>query len=140
MTAAVPPLPIIDTDSRPFWESCRSHAMAIQRCASCGSVRFPPRRICPVCGCDRHEWIPVSGEAVVYASLVVVQAPHPFWSGRSPFNLSLLQLAEGVRMWANVTGCAPDEVRIGDRVHLDYEDVSPEVTLPRFIRGAPKAQ
>ena len=39
-------------------------------------------------------------------------------------------------MWSNVTGCPPQDVRIGDQVALVYDDVTDAVTLPKFRRGA----
>jgi len=128
-------LPAIDADSRPFWESCRGRAMALQRCVSCGAFRFPPRGRCPRCLSDAARWTPVAGTGRVYASLVVSHAPDPSPTGTVPFNLSLVVLEEGVRMWTNVTGCDPDDVCIGDRVRIAYDELTPEVTLPRFTRA-----
>lgn len=137
MTEAGPggrPLPPLDADSRPFWESCRRHAMALQRCVPCGAFRFPPRGRCPRCLSDAAHWVPVAGTGRVYASLVVSQALGEAWKDHVPFNLSLVELDEGPRMWSNITGCDPDEVRIGDRVRVVYEEVAPKVVLPRFHR------
>ncbi len=35
-------------------------------------------------------------------------------------------------MMSNVVGCKPDEVRIGMPVEAVYEDISNEITLPKF--------
>ena len=77
----------------------------------------------------------MAGTARVYASLVVVQASSAAWLP-APFNLSIVELDEGVRLWSNVIGCDPDAVRIGDRVAVSYDDVTPDATLPRFTRLA----
>jgi uncharacterized OB-fold protein len=130
------PLPALDADSRPFWESCHRRAMAVQQCASCRRFRFPPRGLCPYCHLGESRWVPVTGHGRVYASLVVSQPPATAWKDAVPFNLSLVELDEGVRMWTNVTGCAPDDVRIDDRVRIAYDAVTAEVTLPRFTRAA----
>jgi uncharacterized OB-fold protein len=46
----------------------------------------------------------------------------------------LIDLDEGVRMWSNVIGCPAEEVKIGDRVEVSYDDVTEEITLPKFRR------
>ena len=52
-SSALPPLPLPDEDSRPFWEGCRRGELLMQRCASCGRFRYTPRRMCP--GCQSSE-------------------------------------------------------------------------------------
>ena len=74
----------------------------------------------------------MGGRGRVYVSLVVFRSYGPAWEGDVPYNLSMVELDAGVRMWSNVVGCDPEQVKIGDRVELTYDDVTPEVTLPRF--------
>jgi uncharacterized OB-fold protein len=45
-------------------------------------------------------------------------------------------LEEGVRMLTNIVGCAPQDVHIGMRVEVAFDDVTPEVTLPKFKPAA----
>jgi len=130
------PLPVLDQDSRPFWESCRAHALALQQCAACGRFRYPPRLVCPHCLSEEARWTPVGGRGRVYVSLIVHRPAGAAWEADVPYNLSLVELDEGVRMWSNVVGCDPDAVQIGDRVELTYDDVTPEITLPRFRPAA----
>ena len=49
-----------------------------------------------------------------------------------PYVYAIVELAEGVRMPTNVVGCPPDAVRIGMPVEVVFEDVAPEITLPKF--------
>src|SRR5262245_25714274 len=110
------PLPTPDQDSRPFWASCRDHAMALQRCGACGRFRYPPRLTCPHCLSEAAEWTLVSGHGQVYLSLVMYHPYGPAWQGDVPYNISMIELDEGVRLWSNVIGCDPTAVQIGDRV------------------------
>ena len=134
MTEYRKPLPRPDQDSRPYWESCQAHQMALQQCADCGQFRFPPRLVCPHCLSEAATWTPVGGGGRVYVSLVMYRPPTPAWEGDVPYNLSMVELDEGVRLWSNVVGCDPETIQIGDRVQLQYDDVTPEYTLPRFRR------
>jgi uncharacterized OB-fold protein len=57
------------------------------------------------------------------------------WEKDVPYNVSIIELEEGVKMWSNVIGCSPDEVKIGEPVVLVYEDVTEEISLPKFRRA-----
>ena len=56
------------------------------------------------------------------------------FENKVPFVVALIELEEqpGLRIIANVQGCAPDELRIGTPVEVVFEDVTSEVTLPQF--------
>jgi uncharacterized OB-fold protein len=56
------------------------------------------------------------------------------WEKDVPYNVSIIELEEGVRMWSNVVGCAPEDVKIGDSVTIVYEDATEEMALPKFRR------
>ena len=132
MSDYLKPVPSVNLDSKPFWESCQKHGMELQQCAGCGGFRFPPRSLCPDCHAPDAKWQPIKGEGRVYVSLVVHHSYGPAWEGSVPYNVSLVELDEGVRIWSNVIDCSPDEVRIGDRVGIVYDDVTDKVTLPKF--------
>ena len=36
------PLPVLDSETQPFWEGCRQGKLRLQRCTQCGHVRFRP--------------------------------------------------------------------------------------------------
>jgi uncharacterized protein len=50
--------------------------------------------------------------------------------------VSIIQLDEGIRMWSNVTDVDSDLVKVGDRVELWFDPVTPEVSIPRFRHTA----
>jgi uncharacterized OB-fold protein len=129
------PLPLPDSDSQPFWESCRMHAMALQQCVDCKQFRYPPRALCPACHSREAQWKAVSGDGRVYASLVMCRSPGSAWEEDVPYNVALIELDEHVRMWSNVIGCPAEQVEIGDRVAIVYEDVTETISLPKFRRA-----
>ena len=52
------------------------------------------------------------------------------------FVVALVQLEEGPRMFSNVVGVDNDAVKVGDKLEVVFDPVTPEVTLPRFkLRG-----
>ncbi|MDE3075325.1 MAG: Zn-ribbon domain-containing OB-fold protein [Chloroflexota bacterium] len=126
------PLPAITEANRPFWEAARKGELRMQRCTACGHIRYPINPVCTACLGSGTEWIRLSGRGTVFASLVYYQVYHPAFKDDSPYNVSLIQLEEGPRMFSNVIGIPPDEVKVGDAVEVVFDRVTEEVTIPRF--------
>ena len=130
------PLPRIDQETKGFWEACQRHELYLQRCAVCAALRYYPRAVCPNCLSDRIEWVRASGKGTVYTFTVTYQNQAPGFRDALPYVLAYVELAEGVRMLTNIVGCAPDQVRIGMPVEVEFEDATPSVTLPKFKPAA----
>ena len=128
------PLPVADPVTAPFWESVRAHAMRVQHCNACGRGIFYPRGICPLCFSTDLAWEIAAGTGVVQAFTIVHRHPNPAFNEAVPYVVALIELDEGVRMLSNVIGIEPDpaQVRVGLPVEVVYDDVSDEVTLPKF--------
>lgn len=127
------PLPEADADSRPFWEGCRAHRLMLQRCADCGAFRFPPSRHCAHCRSTRAAWLPATGDGRVFSWIVVVHpVPGDIYAAEVPYVVALVELAEGVRMATNIVGCDPHAIEARMPVEVVFDDVTAEITLPRF--------
>ena len=128
------PLPVADPVTAPFWESVRAHAMRLQRCNACGRWIFYPRGLCPHCFSDDLAWEPVAGTGVVHAFTIVHRHPSPAFQAAIPYVVALIELDEGARLLSNLVEVAPDPaaVRVGLPVEVVYDDITPEVTLPKF--------
>ena len=135
--AYLKPLPEMEPEEKPYWENLKAHAMKVQRCKDCESWFFPPRAICPHCLSADYLWTPVSGRGQVYAICTFHHSFHPSYTEEDvPYNVSIVELEEGVRVMTNVVGCPVEEVKISMPVEAVYEDVTDEVTLVKF-RPAP---
>jgi uncharacterized OB-fold protein len=58
--------------------------------------------------------------------------PYPGFENEVPYNIALVELEEGVRCISNVVGCENSDLRIGMALEVVFEDLSDEVTLPKF--------
>jgi uncharacterized OB-fold protein len=132
MSEAPRPLPIIDEDNNEFWESCRRHAMLLQRCGRCSAMRYYPAPICSSCGSLDFSWERVSGNGVVYTYSVVRRPPSPAFADEVPYVYAIVELEEGPMMPTNIVGVPVDDVAIGMAVKLTYRDMNDEITLPVF--------
>ncbi len=52
--------------------------------------------------------------------------------GTPPYVVALIEMEEGVKMMSNVVDVDPNEVFIGMDVQVVFNDVTDEVTLPKF--------
>ncbi len=80
----------------------------LQRSRASGEYVFYPRVAAPRSGLRDLEWVEVSGLGTVYSTTVVRTRPP-----QAPYNVALIDLAEGPRMLSRVEGVAPQDVRIG---------------------------
>lgn len=132
MTAYAGPLPDVTPESRPFWEGCRRHELLLQRCRACGTYQHYPRGVCARCWGTALDWKPSTGHGSVYTFTVVHRSQAPGFKERLPYVLAYVQLDEGVQVLTNLVGVDPGAVTIGMPVRVTFEDVSPELSLPRF--------
>jgi uncharacterized protein len=126
------PLPRPTVVSAPFWETAKQHRLVVQECRSCGNVQHYPRPFCLRCAATDLGWKECTGKGTVYAFTVVRQAANAAFAEDVPYVHAVIELAEGPHMTTNITGCAPEDVRVGMPVHAVFEDANAEITLIRF--------
>jgi uncharacterized OB-fold protein len=114
----------------PVWEAARRRELVVQRCSGCGALRFPARELCSACLSRAVSWTGVTGRGVVFSFAVMHQAYHPGFE--VPYAVVVVELDEGVRLLTNLLGVRPGDIAIGMPVEVVFEDVTGEVTLPKF--------
>lgn len=130
--AHVKPSPIPDADTKHFWEGCRNHALLFQKCLACGFVRWPPSIACPSCYGSDTELIAASGKGKIYTFSVYHRAFDPAFEDQVPYVAAIVKLVEGPMVLTNIVGCPPTEVACDAAVEVVWEDVTDEVSLPKF--------
>ena len=75
-----------------------------------------------------------SGKGTLHAFTIVQNQRQPGFAEEVPYVVAMVELDEGVRMMTNLIGVEadPEHVKIGMPVEVVYEDVSDEITLPKF--------
>lgn len=84
----------------------------IQHCSACGRHIYYPREVCPHCGSNAPQLVPPQGTGTVHAVTTVRRKA----DAGGDYNVSLVELDEGVRLMSRVEGVAPADVAIGQRV------------------------
>ena len=129
------PLPTPSAVSQPFWDAAKEHRLVFQRCRLCGTSVFYPRDVCPgpeCFGVGTMEWVDSTGQGHVYSFTVNYQPAHPAFAEDIPYVLAIIEMDEGWRLDSNVIKVEPADVRIGMRVEVSWDDVTPEISLPKF--------
>jgi uncharacterized OB-fold protein len=99
------------TDKPPDWTRGEA-AILYQSCRSCGKPQYFRRGFCAVCGSTELSGRRASGEGKVYATSLVCRAATPETRAHVPYNIVLVDTAEGFRMMAHGAG----DLAIGDHV------------------------
>ena len=114
------PAPGVDAQ---YQTSLESGTFVIQHCQRCGRYVFQPRQHCPHCDSIALVWHRPSGLGTVYSATAVRL------KGNAPYNVSLVDLDEGVRMMSRVEGIPCDAVRIGMRVRASVSGVGADALV-----------
>lgn len=132
------PEPTPDLDSQPFWDGLAAGELRLQRCARCGTLRWPARAICDRCASFDAVWVACSGRGVVSSWIRTHQVFAPAFRDRVPYVVVRVALAErpGIRMiggWQSPRDPVVGEAvrarfapRPGGSTVLDWEPVDGE--------------
>jgi len=133
------PTPLIDEDTREFWDACREHRLVVQCCRECGHFRFAPAPLCYHCRSFAYDWVESEGIGEVYSWTVTYRPVHPATVDAVPYNTVVVRLFDcgGAMITSNLLDVDNDAIEAGMRVEVSWDDVSPELSLPRF-RPAPE--
>ena len=126
------PLPRPTPWSKPFWEGCKRHELLIQRCKECQEHIFYPKIFCPSCFSSTLEWVKSSGRGKIYTYAAIYSYAPTEFSEEVPYIVAVVELEEGVRMMSNIVECKPEDVRCDMEVEVVFDDVTEEMTLPKF--------
>ncbi len=129
------PLPAMEGFAKEFYDWCKQHELRFQRCSDCGAWRHVPRELCAACGSWKWEWARSRGRGTVFTWTVVARALHPAFQQAVPYAPTVIEMEEGVRLLSEVVDCAPDHLQIGMPVEVVFDDVTPEITLPKFRKA-----
>jgi uncharacterized OB-fold protein len=91
-------------------------AIVYQCCANCRNVQYFRRGFCAACGEADLIEKRASGEGTVYAASLVCRAATPETRAHVPYNILLVDTAEGFRMMAH----GDNDLAIGDKVKARF--------------------
>lgn len=103
--------------------------ISYQTCTSCGHVQYFHRAFCAACGAADPREVRASGKGRVYATSLVCRAATPETRAHVPYNILLVDCAEGFRMMAH----GDNELAIGDAVSASFKPFAGKL-VPYFTK------
>ena len=107
-----------------------AEAIAYQRCESCGHLQYFHRAFCVACGAADPRELRASGKGRVYAASLVCRAATPETRAHVPYNILLVDCAEGFRMMAH----GEKDLAIGDEVTASFVSFAGKL-VPYFTKA-----
>ena len=93
-----------------------AEAIVYQGCKTCGARQYFRRSFCAACGSTELTENRASGAGTVYATSLVCRAATPETRAHVPYNIVLVDTAEGFRMMAH----GDNDLAIGDKVSARF--------------------
>jgi uncharacterized protein len=128
--------PFADETTQPFWDAALEGRLLGNRCTTCGTFVLPPQPRCYNCQGTTFEWVELPGTGTIYSFTVVRHPLSPQLAEAVPYVSAVVEIdgtqGAGARMLANIVGCDPSTVAIGDRVKVTFDKLSETLAMPRF--------
>ena len=132
MTGAPGLPPLADQFSQAYWNAAGEGTLLIQRCRTCGRYQFYPRGHCVHCFAPDPEWTPASGRGRLHTYAIIRRTPNAEFAAECPYVLAIIELDEGPRMTARITG-KTDDIACDQRVRAVFTLAGQAGVLPNFI-------
>jgi uncharacterized OB-fold protein len=105
-------------------------AIVYQDCRCCGKAQYFRRSFCAACGAADPAEKRASGAGTVYATSLVCRAATPETRAHVPYNIVLVDTAEGFRMMAH----GDNDLAIGDKVAARFTQFAGRL-VPYFAKA-----
>ena len=126
------PLPVPDEDTQPWFDGLKEHKLLLQYFPSADHWQPPYSDRCTKDLSTDFEWRESKGTGQVYTWALMHQLYDPVWEEEIPYVLAVVELDEGPRLSSTLINVEKDAISVGMPVKVVFEDVTDEITLPKF--------
>lgn len=125
--------PAVTDETAAFWAAAAADRLEVEACVACGRICFPPRGMCRWCGGRSVVPREVTATGSVYSFTVNHQRWLPDLD--VPYAVVLVEWDDhpGLRVVGLLRGCPVEDVRIGMRVAVGFEDGPDGFRVPSFV-------
>ena len=110
------------TTARYWRENPQRYRLEAGKCAGCGSVHFPPRRICRECHGREFETVILPDEGKVVTFTVIRVAPSAY-TDEAPYAVALVELTDGTRLMSQIVDCDPEQIELEMPVKIEFRKI-----------------
>lgn len=124
--------PLIEDESRPFWDALVDGRLMIKQCGACGAAHHYPRPFCPLCWSEDVHWVEASGRGTVYTYSTVYVNDLPPFGPQVPYVAAIVELEEGPRVMTRLVGCTREDITLGMEVAFEPADLDGDLQMAVF--------
>jgi uncharacterized OB-fold protein len=116
-----------------FYKFLSQGKLMAGKCQRCGKIHLPPRPLCDNCFSQQFTWIPVSGKGKLLTFSVIHIAPTQF-QAIAPYAVGIVQLENDLKIHGMISGVAPEQLKIGMNLAIDFGTCSTTQAWPQWPR------
>jgi len=116
-----------------FYKFIAQGKLMAGKCTRCGKIHLPPRPLCDNCFHQKFTWTEVSGKGKLLTYSVIHIAPQQF-QALAPYAVGIVQLENGLKIPGMISGVAPEQLKIGMDLTIDFGTCSTTQQWPQWPR------
>jgi uncharacterized OB-fold protein len=116
-----------------FYKFLAQGKLMAGKCVKCGKIHLPPRPLCDDCFSQEFEWMEVSGKGRLLTYTVIHIAP-PQFQAPAPYAVGIVQLENGLKILGMISGVAPEQLKIGMDLTIDFGACNTAQQWPQWPR------
>ncbi|MCU1414607.1 MAG: hypothetical protein JWN80_1947 [Microbacteriaceae bacterium] len=133
------PAPVVHPDNENYWKALGRGTLQLQRCSSCGTVRFPVAPVCYHCGSQDDDWVDVAAGGSVSAAIRVERATgDSVWASQVPFIAGQVDTSSGIRLPGRIFCECGGALEHGATVEGGYLAAPGDYGVLCFVHGCVK--
>jgi uncharacterized OB-fold protein len=118
-----------DEATAEFFDGTAAGQFLLRHCLACDAISSPQAAQCERCAATALDWRPAAGEATLVSWTVAHGKP-----GTALVVLCVAELAEGPWWWSRVEDAAPEDLRTGASLRIEFRRHSPQdEAVPVFV-------
>lgn len=122
------PAPLVTPVTQPFFEAAQRDELILPCCPRDGFF-FYPRECCPDCLKTDWQWQPAERTGTVYSFTIDRVGFEPGLRSQVPFAIAVVDLDAGVRLIGRIAGDHCDNISVGSRVEVCFEQIDEHVSI-----------
>lgn len=108
--------------ARIWREIPQRYRLEAAKCRKCDKLHYPPRRVCDECKGRGFEAVRLADRGTV-ETFSVVRSAHRAFVNQIPLVVAIVRLEDGARLTLQVTDVAPEEMKAGMPVRLEFRKI-----------------